>query len=307
MRQCHIVFSTLAFLGTLCFIPPSFSNEEWIQIRSGKAYGISGIAWIERHQEAMKFLVVHDNKADYPERLAIVSIPRQGQPQYLPLDWSENSELPTDLESLVAVGGNNSRFMTLSSRGRVYDFTLDIAKGTIEIIQTFDLPDIAAGSNFEGFALARIQGKQVVAWAHRGEGEDPGILYWGELDLDRGKVFPVGRLEVRVPLPTGNPRHISDLKIEDTGRVWIGSATDPGDEGLFDSAVYTIGQFQIEGEAIAFQAEPTLTPTAIYPGHKIEAIEFLPHSQGDRIFGTDDENAGGFVRIDRFSEPVNRS
>jgi hypothetical protein len=299
MRRFHIVFSTIAFLGTLSFIPPSLSHEEWMLVRSGKAYGISGIAWIDRYQEAMKFLIVHDNKTDYPERLAIVSIPPQGQPEYCPLKWSQQTELPTDLEGLVAVPGNNSppRFMASTSTGRVYDFTLDTAHETIEIIQTFDLPEIPAGSNFEGFALAQIHGKRVVAWAHRGEGEDPAILYWGELNLEGGVISPAGRIEVRVPVPIGNPRHISDLKIDRAGRVWIGAATDPGDEGPFESAIYIAGRFKIEDETIAFQPEPTLTPLARYPGHKIEAIELLPESGGDRIFGTDDENFGGFLTL----------
>jgi hypothetical protein len=302
MRRFYIVFSTIAFLGMLSLIPPSLSNEEWMLVRSGKAYGISGIAKLDCSQDTMAFLIVHDNKTDYPERLAIISIPPSGQPEYFPLDWSKNTELPTDLESLVAVPGNDSppRFMALSSAGRVYDFTLDLAKQRIQIIQTFDIPDIAAGSNFEGFALAQIQDQLVIAWAHRGEGTDPAILYWGTLDLDQGKITPVGQIEVRVPLPTGNPRHISDLKIDRTGVVWISSATDPGDDGPFDSGIYIAGQLSLEGEKIAFQPEATLTPLALYQGHKIEAIELLPDSDGNRIFGTDDENAGGFVRLDRF-------
>lgn len=302
MRRFHIVFSTIALLGTLSFIPPSLSDPDWMLVRSGKAYGISGIAKFDRPQEAMKFLIVHDNKADDPERLAIVSIPHPGQAEYFPLHWSENTELPMDLESLVAVPGNDwtPRFMALSSAGRVYDFTLEIAKQTIAIIQTFDIPNIPAGSNFEGFALTQIQGQQVVAWAHRGEGIDPAILYWGTMDIEQGKITPVGQIEVRVPLPTGNPRHISDLKIDQAGIVWISSATDPGNQGPFDSGVYIAGQLSVEGKNITFQPEPTLTPVALYPGHKIEAIELLSNSEGDGIFGADDENAGGFVRIDRF-------
>jgi hypothetical protein len=302
MRRFQIVFSMIAFLGMLSLIPPSLSNEEWMLVRSGKAYGISGMAWIDRDQDTMKFLIVHDNKTADLVRLAIVSIPHQGQPEYFPLNWSENAELPTDLESLVAVPVNDSppRFMALSSTGRVYDFTLDIANQTIEIIQIFNLPDIPAGSNFEGFALAQIQGQLIAAWAHRGEGEDPAVLYWGQLDLDRGVISLTGQMEVRVPLPTGNPRHISDLKIDRAGRVWSSAATDPGDEGPFESAVYIAGQLKIEDDTIAFQLQPRLTPTARSEGHKIEAIEFLPESEGDQIFGTDDENAGGFVIMNTY-------
>lgn len=259
------------------------------------------MAKFDRHPEAREFLIVHDNKADDLDRLAIVSIPFQGKPQYSPIKWSQTLELPKDLEALVAVPGYDlpPRFMAMTSAGRVYDFTLDTAQETIDPIQTFDIPNIPNGSNFEAFSLAQIQGKSIVAWAHRGEGADPAILYWGTIDLARGRITPIGQLEVRVPLLTGNPRHISDLKIDRSGFVWISSATDPGDAGPFDSGVYIVGRFSVSGENVFFKPKSKLSPLALYPGHKIEALEFSSDSQDEQIFGTDDETEGGFVRIDR--------
>lgn len=301
MRRSHIVFSLIAFLGTLSFMPISLSHEPWMLVRSGKAYGISGIAKFDRHPEGREFLIVHDNKDDYPDRFALVAIPFQGQPEYFPLNWSENTELPKDLESLVAVPGQDDppRFMAMTSMGRVYDFTLAPDNRTIALIQTFDIPHIPAGSNFEAFTLAQIQGKMVVTWAHRGEGADPAILYWGTLDLAGGKITPISECEVRVPQPTGNPRHISDLKIDRSGFVWSSAATDPGDQGPFDSGVYKIGRFSVQGENIFFKLKSKLSPLALYRGHKIEAIELSGDAQNQQIFGTDDENDGGFIRIDR--------
>lgn len=299
MRLFSIVCSTIALLGTLSSIPLSLSNEEWMQVRSGKAYGISGMAWIDRPGDTPNLAIVHDNKTEDLDRLAIVSIPPQGKPQYIPIPWSNETELPVDLEGLVAVPDDDFRFMAVASQGRVFDFRLDPDRHTIEIIQTFDLPDIPDNSNFEGFALTRICDRLVAVWAHRGEGEDPGVLYWGELNLDRGEIVLRGRQEVRVPQPLGNPRHISDVKIDRAGRVWVSSATDPGDEGPFNSAIYTIGRVELEDETISLDPFPNLTPIAAYAGHKIEAIEILPDDRS--IFGTDDEIFGGFVRIERLA------
>ncbi|HIK32767.1 MAG TPA: hypothetical protein IGS17_13260 [Oscillatoriales cyanobacterium M59_W2019_021] len=299
MRPFSIVCSTIALLGTLSVIPPSLSDEEWMQVRSGKAYGISGMAWIDRHGDTPNLAIVHDNKTEDLDRLAIVSLPPHEQPQYYPIPWSDDTEFPVDLEGLVAVPDDSFRFMALESQGRVFDFRLDPDRRTIETIQTFDLPDIPDNSNFEGFALTRIRDQLIAVWAHRGEGEDPGVLYWGEFNLDRGEIGLRGRQEVRVPQPPGNPRHISDIKIDRAGRVWISSATDPGDDGPFDSAIYTIGRFEVKDETIALDPFPSLTPIAAYEGHKIEAIEILPDDRS--IIGTDDENAGGFIRIDRLA------
>ena len=93
----------------------------------------------------------------------------------------------------------------------------------------------------------------------------------------------------------GNVRHISDLKVDRSGQLWITAATDPGDDGPFDSAVYEAGKFLIQGETIAFQENTELLPLSRFPGHKIEAIELIGETQRETILGTDDENSGSSV------------
>ncbi|HLO52199.1 MAG TPA: hypothetical protein VK211_27615, partial [Kamptonema sp.] len=191
----------------------------------------------------------------------------------------------------TAVPGT-SDFMALASAGRAYHIRLDRAKKTVSVLKVFDLPNIPKGSNFESFALQNIDGKLLAVWADRGSGESPGVIYWGVLDLATYQITQQGSVILKVPYPTGNIRHISDIKIDSAGVVFISSATDNGDDGPFDSAVYVAGSFSINNK---FQFRLSLTPIFHLPYHKIEAIELVAGKTGGVVLGTDDENMGGSV------------
>jgi hypothetical protein len=87
-------------------------------------------------------------------------------------------------------------------------------------------------------------------------------------------------------------RHISDLEITENHRVLVTSASDPGDDGPFDSAVYVAGRLGPDGSLRLATSELTR-----YPGHKIEALTCLTRSCDRILYGTDDEAAGGAVRV----------
>jgi len=87
-------------------------------------------------------------------------------------------------------------------------------------------------------------------------------------------------------------RHISDVEITGDNRVLVTSASDPGDNGPFDSAVYVAGKLGTNGAITLATNELTR-----YPGHKIEALTCLSSSCDRILYGTDDEAAGGAVRI----------
>ncbi|MDY6936114.1 MAG: hypothetical protein SWY16_00485 [Cyanobacteriota bacterium] len=291
-------FSIALLFGTLTYARQPVFAQEWLQVREGKLFGISGIASIETREDTASFLVVHDNKGDDRIRLAIVSLSATDSIEYLPLAWPEDWELPIDLESLTMVPQTDRPdpcFMAASSSGRVFYFSFDAAEVSIEPIAVFELPDVPSGSNLEGFALQEIAGRLLAVWADRGSGERAAIVYWGELDLAALTVNAPEAIAVRVPWPEGNVRHISDLKVDDRGGLTITSAMDSGDDGPFDSAVYHAGTFAVDGEAIAFEAASELRPVARYDGRKIEAIELLTAPVGGTILGTDDENFGSSI------------
>jgi hypothetical protein len=272
--------------------------QNWRPTRGGIPFGISGMALVGQQNNSLDFLIVHDNKQKNQGRLAIISIKGKNQPEYFPLNWQSNIELPIDLEALTSIPGKiNSSFIALSSSGKAYYIKLEPSNKTISLIKELDLPNIPQGSNFEAFALQNIEGKLVAVWGHRGEGEQPATIYWGILDLATYKITPVGSANLKVPFPSGNVRHISDLKVDPAGIVYITSASDPGDDGPFQSAVYVAGYIGFRGNKIAWRPNPQLVPLYRFDYHKVEAIELVPGAGGGVIVGTDDENLGSYVYI----------
>lgn len=293
-----IYLATIVFLLFL-FICQELAAQQWRPVRGGIAFGISGIALVEQQPKSLDLLIVHDNKEKNQNRLAIITIERNNQPQYLPLQWPNNIDLPIDLEALTVVPGQrNSSFMALNSNGKIYHLTLDKVANKIAILKVFNLPSITPGSNFEGFGLQEVDNKLLAVWADRGEGEDPAKIYWGTLDLSNYKIAPKGAAILQVPWPNSpQVRHISDLKVDKAGVLFISSATDAGNDGPFNSAIYVAGTFNVCGNKIGFRKNPELVSLARYDYHKIEGIELVPGVSGGLIVGTDDENMGSSIYI----------
>lgn len=294
-RFFQLITVSILVFGALV-IPQQVQAQDWRPVRGGILYGISGMALVEQQDNSSDFLIVHDNKKKDEDRLAIVSVKGKQQPKYSPVKWQDNTELPVDLEGLTSVPGKKS-FIALASAGKAYEIKLDSAKNNISVINKFDLPKIPQGSNFEAFALQNIDSKLVAVWAHRGEAEQPAIIYWGVLDLDKSQITQVGSANLSVPFPSGNVRHISDLKIDPTGIIFISSASDDGNDGPFQSAVYVIGSVGFRTNKLALQQNTQLVPLYRSKYHKIEGLELVPGAEGGVILGTDDENLGSYVYV----------
>ena len=299
MRKYLSILIAIAILAALLIISQVGSSQQWHPVRGGITFGISGMALVQQQNDTLDFLIVHDNKQKDQGRLAIISIKRNEQPQYLPVQWPNNTDLPIDLEALTAIPKTeNSSFMAFSSLGKIYQISLDKNNKTVSPIKAFSLPTIPEKSNFEGFSLQEIDGKILAVWAHRGEGEEPARLYWGTLDLNSDRIQPQGSIKVKVPWPISQyVRHISDLKIDKAGILFISSATDPGDDGPFASAIYVAGAFKLTGNKFEFRLNPELTPIDRYNYHKIEGLELVPGAAGGLVFGSDDENMGSSVYV----------
>jgi hypothetical protein len=299
MRQFPNFLITLAAWVTFSLVPQPVLSQQWRPVRGGIAFGISGMVLLTQQSDSNSFLVAHDNKQKNQGRLAIITIKGEEPPQYFPLKWPSNTSLPVDLESLTAVPGTSEpTFMAATSAGKVYHFRLDASKQSISILKVFDLQNIAKGSNFEGFAVQRIDDQLIAVWAHRGEDNDPAVLTWGRLDLNTYQITSISSVKLKVPFPVSAVRHISDLKVDSAGVLFISSATDNGDNGPFESAVYVAGAFGIREQQIIFRQNSQLVPLYRFRYHKVEAIDLVPGRNGGLIVGSDDENMGGSVYLD---------
>jgi hypothetical protein len=296
-------FPTVAIASVICaaffcLLPQSVLAQQWRPVRGGIQFSISGMALLDRESGSDSFVVVHDNKDKSLGRLAIITIKGEQSPQYFPVNWSSNAALPVDLESITTVpGASEPTFMAATGAGKVYHFRLGATKRDISILKVFDFPNIPRGSNFEGFALHKINDRLLAVWAHRGQDQQPASIYWGQLDPNTYQIDRLGSTTLRVPWPIRAVRHVSDLKIDGAGVVYISSAADNGDDGPFESAVYVAGAFGIRDRQIIFQQNPRLVPLYRLSHHKIEALELVPGERGGLIFGSDDENMGGSVYL----------
>jgi hypothetical protein len=288
----------IVVLSALLLISVQVWAQDWRPVRGGIPFGISGMALIEQQSHTLDFLIVHDNKQKNQSRLAIISIKGKNQPEYFPLNWPNNIELPIDLEALTSVPEKTKfSFIALSSSGKAYYIRLNPTNKTILILKEFNLPGIIQKNNFEAFGLQNIDGKLVAIWGHRGEGEQPGTIFWGMFDLAKYQITLAGSANLKVPFPSGNVRHISDIKVDPVGIVYITSASDAGDDGPFQSAVYVAGYLELRGNTIAWRQNSQLVPLYRSDYHKIEGMELVPGAEGGVIVGTDDENLGSYVGL----------
>ncbi len=281
------------------------ASAEWRPVKTGILFGISGMALVENSLDEMGcppatcFVIVHDNKKEAEGRLAILNIHGQNSLDYFPLKWPDRVELPTDLEAVALVPETQgSAFIAATSFGQVYHFILD-STGTIQVLKIFYIPNLPENTNLEGFDLHLIDGQILAVWGHRGSPDDPGVLYWGWFDSNRHQISPQGSAEITIPWPEEYVRHISDLKVNSAGILYISSTGDPGNDGPFDSAVYAAGVFSMNGPNVEFRPNSSLAPLYRINGHKVEALEFLPGLSGGKILGTDDENQGSSIYLRR--------
>ena len=69
------------------------------------------------------------------------------------------------------------------SSGRVFHIKINRIAKTVEVLKSFEVPEISADSDFEGFALQKIDGKLLAVWADRGLDAKPARIFWGNFNL----------------------------------------------------------------------------------------------------------------------------
>jgi len=282
-------------------------GDGWQSVGKGKTDGISGIAVTDAGgTDDVDAIVVRDNKDSGENRAAAVSYHDGEDPEVDPLDW-EGSALPSDLEALDGVPGEQGGYLAVASSGTAYHF--QVADGAAKVVDTFTLPAVESGDEIENFTLgtppvsaagaagASAQDGQLVAvWGDRGEDDRPGTLHAAPVSFDpagKSEFGEVQSAEVRAPYPAEHVRHASDTELTASGELLVSSASDPGDDGPFDSALYTAGQVSLSGSgAVTLTVVKDPEVLKKFEKHKIEALACLPGSD-KAVLGTDDENDGG--------------
>lgn len=272
---------------------------QWRAVSTSREMNISGMALVQHNEQQTTFIVVHDNKKRVQPHAGLLTFAGRQPPSYTSLEWVGN-DVPVDLEAITSVPeGPSGTFIAFTSAGSGYHIRLDQSRNRVEVIKAFNVPSIPAGSDFEGFALQTFGGSLLAVWADRGLSANPATLYWSRFDLQTYAFVQLASAKVRVPYPTANVRHISDVKVDSTGAVFISAASDPGNDGPFSSAVYYAGSFSFSPVAqVSFLQPATLTRLFQFTNHKIEALEFVPGPKGGVAFGTDDENLGAAIYLD---------
>jgi hypothetical protein len=265
----------------------------WEFVQGSKLYGISGMAALGQQGNTIRYLIIHDNKQPGEPRLAIITNEKGSQPLYKTLTWPDSNP-PVDGEALSAMPGFENSFMVMSSDGILFHLKIDPSTNLVQVAHTYSIAQIPSGSNYEGLSLQKINDTYLVVWGHRGNG-NPGVIYWSVFDPDVSSFSSIGSESFVVPWPVENVRHISDMKLDPSGKLYIASATDTGDDGPFQSAVYLAGIFDAQGQTISFKKNPDLKPIMKFDKHKVEALEFVPGTSEKMILGSDDENMGGWI------------
>lgn len=270
----------------------------WRPVSGARQDNISGMALVKQEGNKTVFIIVNDNKKKEQNHAAIVSVEGRNAPKYTALKWN-GDDVGTDFEAISAVPGAKNNFMAFTSAGRVFHIELDLNDNSVKVLKSFDVPQIPQNSDFEGFALQKVNNVLLAIWADRGLDAKPAQLFWSRFDLTNHSFAQVDSAFLKVPYPTGNTRHISDIKVDESGAVFISSASDPGNDGPFSSAVYFAGTLNFcDSQKITFSQPSVLTRLFRFDYHKVEAIEFVPGANGGMAFGTDDENLGAAIYLD---------
>ncbi|KRF14849.1 hypothetical protein [Nocardioides sp. Soil796] len=285
MRQRLLGKAVAAGVSVVLLLSPAGASGDvtWTRVGTGITQGVSGIA-----PAASGWVIVRDNKTSGQNRVALLSDAHV----VTNLTWPGTA--PSDLEAIDAVPAQANRYAVVTSTGAGRIIT--ISGTTLKVVRSFTLP--AGRVENESFALTRFGTTTVAVWANRGSTTTPGRLFAATFNPSTSAFGAVAQASVSVPFPTTNVRPISDTKVLSDGRIVISSASDNGNNGPFDTALYAVGTVRL-GSGRAQLAIVAPVSLGTYPGHKVEAIA-CKGSAG--ILGTDDENLGGWTAAGTFCD-----
>jgi hypothetical protein len=267
---------------------------------------ISGLAWISGDQ----FLAVHDAKASEDRaRVSLVELPASSTGptrQTLEVSWPGSHGFSNDLESAARIPSTSLFLLLESGSGRQIGprsrriFLAELEGPRLEILDVANWPVLV--KNVEGAAVARVGEQLIFLFAERAEGQPSTLLRWASLMVQPLAFGSFQEVTFTSPDPTGpHARPVSAIEIDETGRIYVASAVDPGNNnGPFRSVIWRIGRMDADGSgkprAILDERPQRL---ASLDGVKVEGLTVRENNGGnpDIFFGTDDENYGGILRL----------
>jgi hypothetical protein len=258
---------------------------------------ISGIVTVYHSPDRSVFLAVHDSKFSWQTRISIITVDKDTLVHSYDLDWPAGFEKLTDIECVARCPGDTS-FIMMTSHGKGLHFRVNPDDTEIEGISEFDLPLRGKmDPQIEGIGLFAPFDTVYAVWGDRGKNQRSATVWWGPMDFATYAITIEDSVLISVPWPDKSEvRHLSELRIDSAGGLWITSARDGGNHGPFDSALYMAGFFHpSEGHQLRFTMEHPLIPILRIPAHKVEAFDFIPGLQGGIVFGTDDEKYGSVL------------
>jgi|GEM_PF-4730835 len=273
----------------------------WEQVGKSKHESISGLARFG----ADRFVMVLDNKKEKQEKLCWLS-KVDGAWKREKIEISDPNKLAThedsgnlviDLEGICRIPGHENEVLVIGDRstdqGWIYRFKLEGDKATL--MDAVKVPDVNADSDYEAIDLVKTDSHFILFWGDRGTPTRSGTVSAAFFTLASEIHFgPTATLSIKTPWPTGElARSVSDLRVVGND-ILVSSASDPGDSGPFDSAVYTVASFSETAKTLTLKSLDTPVEICKAPGHKIEAIDFDSTTK-QWTFGTDDENLGGWI------------
>ncbi len=209
---------------------------------------------------------------------------------------------PVDIESLSRHPDGDG-FFCVTSKGVGAHLRVDDSLARVEVVETFTVPlplESGEAPEAEGFSVVNLDGIYWACWADRGSDERTATVFWGHFDPTTYAFQVVDHAQVKVPYPTiSELRHISELRVNGSGVLYISSAAEGSNDGPFAGAFYVAGVFRYNEARDGFflhQQNPKV-PLHRAPGQKIEAFDLVPGPDGGIVFATDNEHQGSSIWV----------
>jgi len=320
-RKIHLSYLHVALLLSLwlpmygCSTPHAATEDTSQQPTAG----ISGMAQIDGNS----WLVVHDALSfENGPRLSIITLSADAAPVLHPVtvdSWPDADGRASDLESLCPLPSHPNEYLMAESGtwkekgGRLFHLRLNALTRQAAILGVMKLPVLAdnnpqqLGDQYEALACVRgADGRLLLLLGERGGSQrfPEGVIRWGVLDIERHELqFTEKGLEgVKVNAPGKwknelTNRDISDMYISPEGEIWVSAAEDNGDNGAFNSVIYSPGRIS-SNFSFPVLANQHSGVWRTIGSLKIEALSGAAESvAGSRMsIGSDDENYGGIWR-----------
>jgi hypothetical protein len=297
IRDHHIIRSTIPLVAKrpAAFRATSVAAQEVFTPSQPSEPGLPDLSGLAKFSQT-KSIGVKDSKLEDDSKRVLLLDNSTGGIQELDIDWSKTGR-PRDLEAITpgqqpgdffAVEGSSWK----DSKARLFDLKVNEHGG--EARNSYVLPDF--GQEVEGLVcLPGENGSQTFLFGGRGDENGNSRVFWGSLNQDGLRFSPEGLIGKKVDAPHlgEGQRSISDLALDEKGRLWATAAIDEGNNGPFDSMVYEVGHITSQGN------EPfrnSSGPGVLIKGTKGEAL--VAQGNGSFLMGSDNESHGG--RFEQF-------